>query len=252
VLRLQTAGADRYGIPEAAVSRFIDLLLMSPPAIDAPSFVGVQDEYGTGVELGQWIAPDDTCLFWRYRLDPAELLSYMIKGSEARPSRTPAPTIAAAPHAAPAPPNAGVSGRNALRARLANAKPRSADAPPTTAGAPQPSPAVAQKCPACHVPFDPTRHELIACSGCGEDKCSARCIPNAAAPCLDCAALTADPDEGGFDAGAGPPAAVVKTPGLKEKMAKESSGATQAVAGRLFDDEFHGKGGTSTEDNDDE
>jgi hypothetical protein len=233
------------------MSRHIDLLIASPPALNFPQLVGVQDEHGQPVTVGQWLAPDDGCMFWRYRLTPAELLMYMIADTEQPLVAHGEVQIEAPINRVPRPTNRGVSARQALKDRVASAKPRLPGAT-TAAASPESDPLATEKCPSCYKPFNPSLHQLIDCGACGEPKCTANCFGNMAEPCLDCQALKAEPDDGGFDEASAPPLAEVKNPALRAKMAEESAGATRAVGSRLFDNTFHGKGGDNAAEEDED
>lgn len=238
------------------MSKHIDIILTGPPALDFPSLVGAQDEHGQPVSVGRWLAPDNDTPFWRYRLTPAELLMYMIAGTQDVEGRG-SPLGAGTPIISGHTESAAASGRNgivpaptsaraALKAKLANAKPKS------TAATPAPDPALTEPCPACHQKFNPSIDTLVACSSCGEDKCSAKCFDNIAEPCLDCKALAADPSDPDDVAFTPPAKAKISDPELAAQVADAARGAKQAVASRLFDNQYHGKGGDSTAEDDDE
>ena len=239
------------------MARHIDILISAPPSIDFATFVGAQDERGETVAAGQWIAPDSECMFWRYRLTPAELLAYLIADTEvltgqpinaaAGIPRTPMPTAFDMTVAS--------SARAALKQRVSSAKPKSRRGPsPDVPSAATPDPLATDKCPACHQLFNPQKFEMLDCGACGESKCTARCFGNIAEPCLDCQALRADPgdpDDAGFDPSAGPEPAKISNPALRAQMEAEAAGAGRATGNRLFDGTFHGKAGDSAADEDD-
>lgn len=236
------------------MSKHIDLMISSPPSLDFPTYVGTQDEFGAPVQVGRWIEPSAEQPFWILRLTPAELLMYMIADvnqiagvlpSMQAPDRTPVGTgVQMEEQIARRRPT---SDRAALKAKLAGAKPKQPGAPP----APTVDPLATDKCPACHKLYDPALHELFDCSACGESKCTAHCFDSVADPCLDCQALQAGPEEGGFEP---PAAAEIKTPELRAAMRDEARGAAQAVGNRLFDGVHHGPAGqdSAPADEDDE
>lgn len=229
------------------MSKHIDLLISSPPSLDFPTYVGTQDESGASVQVGRWIEPSAEQPFWVLRLTPAELLMYMIADGQTAP--TPQRTAIEALRDLPAQlvkDGRAHNDRAALKAKLAGAKPKQ----PTSQPAPQVDPRATEKCPACHQMYDPAQYgELVDCPACGEAKCTAHCFESIAAPCLDCQALQASPEEGGFEP---PEQAEIKTPELRAAMQDEARGAAAAVGGRLFDNIHHGKGGQDSEPADDD
>jgi len=233
------------------MAKYIDLQFSCPPSLDFPTYVGTQDEEGQPVQVGQWIKPSADNPFWILRLIPAELLMYLI--SDGQPVQ-----VVTERHVRRNPPLVDdmpsgllptLSPRAALKAKLANAKPKQI----TDRYIPAADPLLTDKCPnpTCGRMFNPQTHPLLDCPTCGEDKCTLNCFGSTAEPCKDCLALVADPEEGGYEA---PVAEVaqIKTPELRKAMADEARGAAAAVGSRLFDGIHHGKGGQDSEPADDD
>lgn len=221
------------------MTKHIDILLTSPPSIDFPQFVEVQSESGEKLEIGEWLQPDGTSPFWRFRLSAPELLMMLIADVEQMPSvartRPPAETLRDRqttmevekmrdrdPQAA----------RQALKEKLEARKQAAANKPTPVFETPE-------KCPSCEKIFNAAVHELQACVACGEDKCTAICIPAPGEPCLDCQALSAEPEEGGFDPSLVPNESPIKNPKLAAELEQELAADDGAFSGRLFDGKYH-------------
>lgn len=201
------------------MAKSINILFSSPPSIDFPQFVEVQDEYGQKVAMGKWLKPDADNPFWVLQLSVSELLTAIVApdqhvGSDAvieertqrRVVRQSFGDLGTLEPEAPPP------DRAALKSRLRNARPKPR-----------------------------TPQEIAA-----EEKDAS--TPGGAVDVDDdlAEALQAGPDEGGFD----PSAVPDKAPPIKNKVKaeefKQAAGqAGAAVASRLFDNTFHGKGGDS-------
>lgn len=90
----------------------------------------------------------------------------------------------------------------------------------------QPDPSAAapshwEACPGCQGKFDPAKDELMACSGCGEDRSTACCLKDPTQPCADCQALK--PELGEEDAFAAPPSSALFDGRFRGKDGQESS-----------------------------
>jgi len=75
--------------------------------------------------------------------------------------------------------------------------------------------------------FD-SQDEVLACPSCGHEKCTRACMPNPTEPCVDCKALEASPDEGGYDAAAT----------NRQRLARAEVDGARALGARLFDGKF--------------
>lgn len=221
------------------MTKHIDILLTSPPSIDFPQFVEVQSESGEKLDIGEWLQPDETSPFWRFRLNAAEVLMALIADIDAvagvrvagqQISRTPVSTVnLKVPMTMKSDPQAA---RQALKEKLEARKQAAANKPTAMFDAPA-------KCPACEKVYNAAVHELQACVACGEDKCTAICIPAPGEPCLDCQALSAEPEEGGFDPSLVPDESPIKNPKLAAELAAELASDDGAFSGRLFDGKYH-------------
>jgi predicted nucleic acid-binding Zn-ribbon protein len=189
------------------VTQFIDFVFQGPPdPTSALSLVEVVDQDGQKIELGQWFHDG---AFWRYRI-PTELVPRMVLPVDAAP-RYQEPRIQQAYEAGleeaitlPLPLPDPRAARAALLDRVKSA-PKKEGAQTSMAPIPSP-PADREKCSNCGEPYDPREHEMLDCPQCGEGRCTAKCLPTATEPCLDCQALAAGPEEGGYDPAAAAPA----------------------------------------------
>lgn len=225
------------------MGKHVDLLFLSPPDVDFPQFVDVQDEHGESVQIGEWIRPDNDNPFWRLRVTTRDIVMQLFEETERQGQEgvRPADVELNARQSRPQPQQRrqvvsassdAQSGRQSLKARFAGAAKKVA---PVVADKLEPAMTAPEKCPSCGEMFDAATGELADCATCGDGKCPV-CMPDVTEPCLDCQALSASPEEGGFDKSAASAAA------RKE--------AARATRGRLFDGVFHGKGGATSSDSD--
>jgi hypothetical protein len=169
--------------------RFVDFIFTGPPSIDVGAMVDVIDQDGNKVEAGAW---HHDGAFWRYRV-PVELVPRMVvpMGQIARHfSETPKlkdEVFAGEPL------NAAQQKRRELKEKVMAEKQKE-----SIVGADW------IKCPNCEKKYDPRTDDTIECVQCSEPRCTAICLPNIAAPCLDCQALNATDEENGRDAGPSP------------------------------------------------
>lgn len=179
--------------------RTVRFVMTGPPTADAGAFVGIFDEDGNRVEVGWWEHDGRNHVYvMPVRMVP-ELMTPPGVEVETLPARESVRSNE--------PMNDGLAARRALKERLAGRQKVKSEESKVESAPPGHVPA-----PCCGQPHDPNE-ELLDCGHCGEPKCGT-CLPNATAPCVDCAALAAGKEENEFQ-GSAPPAA------------------------RLFDGEFH-------------
>ena len=181
------------------MTRTLSFIITGPPTLDVGTFVAiVDDETGASVDVGWW---QHDGAHWRYSM-PYEFAPRLVTPP---PASSVSSTVGSMRSATSSDPELqaligqsdAISARQRLRERVRNAPRKDAaqEAAATTAAASAPVPAHFELCGNCRQRFDPGVHELLACGNCGEDRCTANCLPDPVRPCLDCQALEGAAEE---------------------------------------------------------
>lgn len=173
---------------------FIEIIFTGPPdPARALQLVRIVDDQGNDVKVGDFYHDGE---YWRYQI-PVELVPRMVV-PKLRQLGLSAETQQAQIEQLHKMESAAQARRRALKERVTGS-PRKGESAPMPA-IPSP-PTDWEPCPSCKVKFDPREHAVQSCPQCGEDKCTAACLPNPTQPCVDCQALVVGEDEGGFEGG---------------------------------------------------
>lgn len=175
-------------------TQYIEFVFTGPPQADLGQFVQVIDDRGEPVSIGGWYHDGQ---HWRYQI-PVELVPRLIVPGRYEPTDPAICPCGNAEHTLEAKAASVANDALAMRRKLKERVLAQKQAAAPVVGDDW------QLCPECHERFDPRKDDLVDCPNCSEPRCTAKCLPDPAGPCLTCQALEAGPEEGGYDPRAKP------------------------------------------------